>query len=149
MVAAGAAADALEAPDPVAAAAMEAEEAQDPTTTTAAAWPLELFVVELLNKAHRARENSQWVRQRLERAADSSGTISLQDAVHIAQSPYRNTERSIVHSLQYASARVGPAMAADILDYTEQYRDHLRAERLQDPPSCTDSDTEDRVSSPI
>ena len=147
MVAAGAAADALEAPDPVAAAVPEAAEEQDPAA--AAAWPLELFVVELLNKAHRARENSQWVRQRLERAADSSGTISLQDAVHIAQSPYRNTERSIVHSLQYASARVGPTMAADILDYTEQYRDHLRAERLQDPPSSSDSDTEDRVSSPI
>ena len=150
MPAAGAAAEAPAAPDPVAAVAPATAQTELQHPEPGPEWSLELFVVELLNKAHRARANSQWVRHRMERAADDSGAISLQDAIRIAQHPYKNTERSIVHSLQYASTRVGPTIAADVMDYIEQYRDHLRAERLQEPPpSAVSSDSEHRLSSPI
>ena len=116
---AGAATEALTAPDPVAAAAAAAAEPEPQYPAPEPEWPLDHIVVELLNRAHRAHENSQWVFQGMERAADDSGAIPLHDAIRIAQ------------------------------DYIVQYWDHLRAERFQDPPSSAVSSGTEDISLPI
>ena len=95
--------EALTAPDPVVAAAATAAEPEPQHPAPEPEWPH--IAVELLNRAYRAHENSQWVFQGMEHVADDSGAIPLHDAVRIAQ------------------------------DYIEQYWDHLRADRFQDPPS--------------